>query len=63
MENRLKNAAEGLIFGLIFACLFWFLGFIIKRITGKEIRTSAGYVVVIILGFLSQRILLVLLAG
>ena len=63
MENRLKHAAEGLIFGLTFAGLFWLLGFIIKTITGKEIRTSTGYGVAIVLGFFSRHALIVILTG
>jgi len=63
VENRLKHAAEGLIFALTFAGLFWLLGFIIKKITGKEIRSSTGYVVAMVLGFLSRRALIIILTG
>jgi hypothetical protein len=63
MENRLKNAAEGLIFGLLFAGLFWLLGLIIKIITGKEIRTSGGYGVAIVLGFLTRHALIAVLTS
>jgi hypothetical protein len=63
MENRLKNAAEGLIFGLIFAGLFWLLGAIVKSITGKEIRGGNGYAIAIVLGFLSRHALIAILAG
>lgn len=63
LENRLNNATEGLIFGLIFAGLFWLLGLIIKAITGKEIRTSGGYAVAVVLGFLSRHALITVLTA
>jgi hypothetical protein len=63
MDNRLINAAEGIIFGLIFAGLYWIVGFVVKRLTGKEIRTNVGYLIAVVLGFLSRRTLIVLLTG
>ena len=35
LGKRLWNAGEGLIFGVIFAGIYWLLGLIIKAITGK----------------------------
>ena len=61
--KRLWNAGEGLIFGLIFAGIYWLLGLIIKAITGKEIRTGNAYGVAIVLGFLSRHLLITTLSN
>ena len=63
LGKRLWNAGEGLIFGLIFAGIYWFLGLIIKAITGKEIRTGNAYGVAIVLGFLSRHLLITTLSN
>ena len=63
LGKRLWNAGEGLIFGLIFAGIYWFLGLIIKAITGKEIRTGNAYGVAIVLGFISRHLLITMLSN
>jgi hypothetical protein len=63
LGKRLWNAGEGLIFGLIFAGIYWLLGLIIKAITGKEIRTGTGYTVAVVLGFISRRVLITTLSN
>ena len=63
LGKRLWNAGEGLIFGLIFAGIYWLLGLIIKAITGKEIRTGNGYTVAIVLGFISRHFLITTLSN
>jgi hypothetical protein len=62
-KQRLWNAAEGVICGLIFAGLFWLLGAIIKSIMGKEIRTGTGYAVAVVLGFLFRHLMIAVLTG
>jgi|SaaInlV_100m_DNA_3_1039692.scaffolds.fasta_scaffold283700_1 hypothetical protein len=63
LGKRLWNAGEGLIFGLIFAGIYWLLGLVIKATTGKEIRTGNGYSVAIVLGFISRHLLITALSN
>ena len=63
LGKRLWNAGEGLIFGLIFAGIYWLLGLVIKVTTGKEIRTGNGYSVAIVLGFISRHLLITALSN
>ena len=39
---RLGGLLESAIFVVAFVAIYWFLGFIIKKIFNKEIRNSTG---------------------
>jgi len=63
MENRFSGTLSGFIFALFLTAIYWFIAFIILRIFNIEIRNSIGYGVCIIGGFLSNRIIPVLILG
>ena len=56
--GRLLNATEGVIFGAIFVLIYWLFGAILKVVKKKDIRTSNGYVIALLMGFLSRHILI-----
>tara|TARA_B100000963_G_C22146542_1_gene459904 strand:- start:290 stop:490 length:201 start_codon:yes stop_codon:yes gene_type:complete len=57
LSNRFEGTLSGIIFALILTALYWILGFIIFKITKKEIRTSTGYLIIIVAGFVLNRTL------
>ncbi len=58
MENRFKHFIEAFIFVIFFLAIYWILGFIIKKIFNKEIRSTTGYTVIIVLAFVFRRFLI-----
>ena len=61
MNNKLKHLIEGAIFVLFFLAIYWFIGFIINKIFNREIRTTTGYTICVVGGFVSRRFLITLL--
>ena len=61
LEARFAGALDGIIFALVFTAIYWVVGFIIKKLSGKEIRTGTGYTVVIVAGFVSKNVLVSIL--
>ena len=61
MNNKLKHLIEGAIFVLFFLAIYWFIGFIIKKIFNREIRNTTGYTICVVGGFVSRRFLITLL--
>ena len=57
LGNRFSGTFEGLILALILTGLYWLIGFLINKTINKEIRTSTGYAICVIGGFVLNRIL------
>ena len=57
--DRLKNAIEGVIVALVFCAIYWILGFLIYKTSGREIRTNTAYGACVILAFLAKRAFLI----
>lgn len=62
-SNRLNMTIEGVLFGCIFAGLYWLLGAIIYFIAGIEIRREIGYVIAVALGFATRRVIIQVLSS
>jgi hypothetical protein len=57
LGNRFSGTFEGLILALILTGLYWLIGFLINKTINKEIRTSTGYAICVIGGFVLNRTL------
>ena len=57
LEARFAGALDGMIFALVFTAIYWVVGSIIKKLSGKEIRTGIGYTIVIVAGFFTKNVL------
>lgn len=57
LGNRFSGTFEGLILALILTGLYWLIGSLINKTINKEIRTSTGYAICVIGGFVLNRTL------
>ena len=63
MDGRFSGTLSGFIFALLLTAIYWFIGFMIFRIFNIEIRTSIGYGICIVGGFVGNRIIPILVLG
>lgn len=59
LTARFKNMLEVVLIGLILGVLYWLVGFILNLLFKVEIRSSKGYLIVIVFGgFVVQQVLI-----
>lgn len=58
MDGRLGWVLEGLIFVAILWGAYWCIGALVKKVHGKEIRTTNAFIAIMVVFYVGRRMLL-----